>query len=62
MAELLTARDLEAFLKIDAKTMYMYVQKRLLPYLRIQLNVRFIQKEILEWIDKLSFQPNSTNR
>ena len=62
MAELHTARDLKAFLKIDVKTIYMYVQKGLLPYVRIQLNVRFIRKEILEWIDKQSFQPNSTNR
>ncbi|MCI0718004.1 MAG: helix-turn-helix domain-containing protein [Acidobacteria bacterium] len=33
--ELLTARELEATLKIDAKTIYAYVRKGLIPYVRI---------------------------
>ena len=59
--ELLTARDLEAMLKIDVKTIYMYVQKGLIPYVRIQSNVRFIREEILDWIEKQSYRPGSRN-
>lgn len=62
IAEMLTAKELEALLKIDVKTIYMYVQKGLIPYVRIQSNLRFIRKEILEWIDEQRFEPHFTNR
>lgn len=55
--EFLTARELEAILKIDAKTIYTYVQKGLIPYVRIQRNVRFSKREILDWIEKQSYRP-----
>jgi hypothetical protein len=41
------ARELEALLKINVKTTYMYVQKGHTPHVRIQSNLRFIRKEIL---------------
>jgi predicted DNA-binding transcriptional regulator AlpA len=56
-AEMLTAADLEALLKIDVKTLYRYVQRRLIPFVRIQSNVRFRKREILEWIDRQSYRP-----
>jgi len=46
--ELLTVKELEAMLKIDAKTIYEYVQKQLIPYVRIQTNLRFRRAEILK--------------
>jgi len=57
MPEFLTAKDLEAVLKIDAKTIYSYVRRGLIPYVRIQRNVRFSKREILEWIEKHSCRP-----
>ena len=39
--DMLTAKELEAILKIDVKTIYSYVQRGLIPYVRIQSNVRF---------------------
>src|ERR1017187_673318 len=62
IAEMLTAMEFEALLKIDVKTIYTYVQKGLIPYVRIQSNLRFIRKEILNWIDEQSFLPDSTHR
>ncbi len=59
--ELLTAKDLEALLKIDVKTIYAYVQKGLIPYVRIQSNVRFRRAEILDWIEKQSYRPQPAN-
>jgi predicted DNA-binding transcriptional regulator AlpA len=59
VAEMLTARDLEALLKIDVKTIYTYVQKGLIPYVRIQSNLRFIRKEILDWVDEQTFHPHA---
>ena len=59
---MLTARELEALLRIDVKTIYTYVQKGLIPFVRIQSKLRFIRKEIFDWIDQQSFHPFSTNR
>jgi len=55
--ELMTARDLEAMLKIDVKTIYSYVQRGLIPYVKIQSNVRFPKQEILNWIEQQSHRP-----
>ena len=58
--ELLTARDLEAMLKIDVKTIYGYVQRGLIPYVKIQSNVRFPKHEIVRWIEEQSHRPTVT--
>jgi len=50
MSELLTAREVERLLRIDVKTIYSYVQRGLIPYVRIQSNVRFVRSQILDWI------------
>jgi excisionase family DNA binding protein len=55
--ELLTARELEAMLKIDVKTIYSYVQRGLIPYVKIQSNVRFPKEEILSWVEERSHRP-----
>ena len=58
---MLTARELEQLLRIDVKTIYMYVQKGLIPYVRIQSNIRFIRDEILDWITQQSFHLRGPN-
>jgi predicted DNA-binding transcriptional regulator AlpA len=57
LPDLLTAKDLERLLKIDVKTIYNYAQKGLLPYVRIQSNIRFERSEILHWIQGHRFRP-----
>jgi predicted DNA-binding transcriptional regulator AlpA len=59
LPDLLTAKDLERLLKIDVKTIYSYAQKGLLPYVRIQSNLRFEKSEILHWIEGHRFRPKS---
>jgi len=60
--ELLTAKELEALLKIDVKTIYSYVQRGLIPYVKIQSNVRFVKEQILEWIEQQNYRPRSMDR
>ena len=55
--ELLTAKELEALLKINVKTIYSYVQRGLIPYVKIQSNVRFVKEQILEWIEQQNYRP-----
>ncbi len=57
VAEMLTAKELERLLKISVKTIYRYVQQGLIPYVRIQSNVRFPKRQISEWLERQSYQP-----
>lgn len=57
VGEMWTAKELGQLLKISVKTIYRYVQQGLIPYVRIQSNVRFPKREILEWIARQSFRP-----
>src|SRR5439155_20094732 len=49
--ELLTAKEVEELLRIDVKTIYGYVQKGMIPYVRIQSNLRFLRSEIMAWLE-----------
>jgi excisionase family DNA binding protein len=60
LSDLMTAKELEALLRIDVKTIYGYVQRGLIPYVRIQSNVRFVRQEIDEWIRRQSYDPDGT--
>jgi len=60
--DMLTAKELETILKIDVKTIYSYVRRGLIPYVRIQSNVRFLKREIFDWIEKQSYRPRPDAR
>ena len=62
LPDMLTAKDLEGLLQIDRKTIYAYVQRGLIPYIRIESNVRFSKHQVLEWLGERSFQPRPVNR
>lgn len=61
-ADMFTAKELQGLLKIDVKTIYSYVQRGLIPYVRIQSNVRFPKQRILAWIEQQSYQPKPTSK
>ena len=56
MPEMFTAKEVAALLKISVKTIYSYVQQGIIPYVRIESNVRFLKWEILDWIEKHRYQ------
>ncbi|MEO5922216.1 MAG: helix-turn-helix domain-containing protein [Bryobacteraceae bacterium] len=55
--DLLTAKELEDLLRIDVKTIYSYAQRGLIPYVRIQSNLRFVRSEVLAWLAERQFRP-----
>ncbi len=57
LPDILTAKDLEKFLQIDVKTIYSYVQRGIIPYVRIQSNIRFLRHQILQWLAQRTYQP-----
>jgi predicted DNA-binding transcriptional regulator AlpA len=62
LTEMLTAKELEALLKIDQKTIYRYVACGLIPYVRIQSNIRFIKWQIAKWIEEQTYLPKTFNK
>lgn len=54
---LLSVKELEALLKIDQKTIYRYVALGLIPYVRIQSNIRFRKRQIVRWIEEQQYEP-----
>jgi len=59
---LLTAVDLEAWLKVDRKTIWGYVQQNLIPFIRIESNIRFREAEIRAWIKRNHHVPVSMRK
>ena len=47
---LLTAKDLASMLAISPKTIYSYVERNMIPYYRIEANVRFRASDIARWL------------
>ncbi len=56
---LLTAKDLESWLKMDVKTIYAYAKSNRLPHVHVNSNVRFPEDQIRRWIEKYSVAPTS---
>jgi excisionase family DNA binding protein len=47
---LLTAKELAGMLAISPKTIYSYVERNMIPYYRIEANVRFRASDIAKWL------------
>jgi excisionase family DNA binding protein len=47
---LLTARELAGILAISPKTIYGYVERNMIPYYKIEANVRFRARDVIEWL------------
>jgi excisionase family DNA binding protein len=62
LPDILTAKDLAKALQISVKTIYAYVQRGLIPYIRIESNVRFSKHQVMQWLQERSFQPRPVNR
>ena len=61
LPEMLTAKDVEALLQIDRKTIYTYAERGLIPYVRIESNLRFSKHLVQRWLEERSFQPRPVN-
>lgn len=43
--------------RLNRKTIYAYVQRGLIPHVRIESNVRFSEHQVMRWLEERSFQP-----
>jgi hypothetical protein len=60
--EMFTARDLERLLKIDVRTICGYVNRRVIPYVKIESNVWFPKRRIFDWVEQHTYLPKSTTK
>jgi excisionase family DNA binding protein len=54
---LLTAKELADILAISPKTLYSYVTRGMIPYFKIESNVRFRARDVAEWLRQHSGRP-----
>lgn len=50
--ELLTAKEISAYLSLHLHTIYNWVYARRIPYYKVGKSLRFKKSEILEWAKK----------
>ena len=53
--KLLTVKELAGILSISQKTIYSYVARNMIPYIKIQSSVRFRPKHIASWLSHRDF-------
>ena len=53
--KLLTVKELAGILSISQKTIYSYVSRNMIPYVKIQSSVRFRPKHITSWLSQRDF-------
>ena len=56
-SHLLTVSELSQVLSIAEKTIYGYVSRGLIPYVKIQSNIRFRPRTIAKWLATREFEP-----
>jgi excisionase family DNA binding protein len=56
LGKLLTVKELARILAISEKTIYSYVARNMIPYLKIQSSVRFRPKHIAQWLMRQDFR------
>lgn len=59
---LMTAKQLAEALAISQKTIYAYVSKGLIPYIKIESNVRFRPQAIRQWLGHKEYLPSELTR
>lgn len=57
LPDMLTAKDLEALLQIDRKTIFAWAKNGLIPYSRMGSSIRFSKHRVLQWLEERSFEP-----
>jgi len=47
---LLTAKEVAGMLSISPKTIYSYVERDMIPYYKIEANIRFRPRDVAKWL------------
>ena len=58
MDEILTVTEVSKYLKISRAKIYYLIQRKQLPYIRIQRNVRVRVTDLEKWLEKQTVKEN----
>ena len=59
MEKLLTARQVSDLLEVKVSTVYDWIRRGQIPYVKLGRLVRFKKTEIFRWVDSHTLQPRS---
>lgn len=59
MEKLLTARQVSELLEVKISTVYDWVHRGVIPYVKLGRLLRFKKTEIFRWVDSHTLQPKS---
>lgn len=56
MEKILTVSDVASLLKMSKAKIYLMINKKLIPHLKIGKNVRVLESDLIKWIDACHIQ------
>ena len=62
MEKLLTAKQVSELLEVKVSTVYDWVSRGLIPYVKLRRLIRFKKNEIFRWVDTRTIRPKSSAR
>lgn len=62
MEKLLTAKQVSELLEVKVSTVYDWVSRGLIPYVKLRRLVRFKKNEIFRWVDARTIRPKASTR
>jgi len=62
MEKLLTARQVSDLLEVKVDTVYDWVSRGLIPYVKLGRLVRFKKQELFRWVDSHELRPKSASK
>lgn len=61
MEKLLTAKQVSDLLEVKVATVYDWVKRRVIPYVKLGRLVRFKKIEIFRWVDSHTLRPKESS-
>ena len=62
MEKLLTARQVSELLEVKISTVYDWVHRGVIPYVKLSRLLRFKKTDIFRWVDSHTLRPKSSTR
>lgn len=59
MEKLLTAKQVSELLEVKTSTVYDWVYRKIIPYVKLGRLIRFKKPEIFHWVDSHTIRPKS---
>jgi len=62
MEKLLTAKQVSELLEVKVSTVYDWVYRRMIPYVKLGRLVRFKKPEVFRWVDSHTIRPRIVSK